>query len=90
MKRPTKKLNQKNAGPYKVKKVISPYAYQLKLPDTVKIHPIFYTLVLRPTAPALDALPGQIQDPPLLVEVDSKDKYFIERIDNIKYDRRKR
>jgi hypothetical protein len=57
MKWPTKKLDWKNAGPYKVKKVISPYAYQLKLPNTVKIHPIFYTLVLYPTAPILDALP---------------------------------
>ena len=90
MKRPTKKLNQKNAGPYKVEKVISPYAYRLKLPNTVKIHSIFYTSVLYPTAPVLDALPRQIQDPPPLVEVDGKDKYFIKRIDNIKYDRRKR
>jgi len=57
MKRPTKKLDWKNAGPYKVEKVISPYAYQLKLPDTVKIHPVFYMLVLRPTTPVLDALP---------------------------------
>jgi len=60
MKRPIKKLNWKNAGPYKVKKVVFPYTYQLKLPNTVKIHPIFYTLVLRPAAPILDALPGQI------------------------------
>jgi len=57
MKRPTKKLNWKNAGPYKVEKVVSPYAYQLKLPNIVKIHPIFYTSVLYSTAPILDALP---------------------------------
>ena len=57
MKRPTKKLNWKNASPYKVEKVISPYTYWLKLPNTVKIHPVFYMLVLRPTTPVLDALP---------------------------------
>ena len=56
----------------------------------VKIHPIFYTSVLCPAAPVLDALSGQIQDPPLLVKVDGKDKYFVERIDNIKYNKRKR
>jgi len=56
----------------------------------VKIHPIFYTSVLYPTTPVLDALPRQIQDPPPLVKVDSKDKYFIKRINNIKYDKRKR
>ena len=43
--------------------------------------------VLCPTAPILDVLPGQIQDPPPLVEVDGKDKYFIERINDIKYNK---
>jgi len=56
----------------------------------VKIHPIFYTLVLHPAAPILDALPGQIQDPPLLVKVDSEDEYLIKRVNNIKYNKRKR
>ena len=56
----------------------------------VKIHPIFYILVLYPTAPVLDALPGQIQDPPPPVKVDGEDKYFIKKINNIKYNKRKR
>ena len=56
----------------------------------VKIHSIFYILVLRPVAPVLDALPRQIQDPPLLVKIDGKDKYFIKRINNIKYNKWKR
>ena len=43
--------------------------------------------VLRPAAPILDALPGQIQDPPPPVEVDSNDEYFIKRINNIKYNK---
>ena len=60
MKQPTKKLNWKNASPYKVKKVIFSYIYQLKLPNTVKIYFIFYMSVLRPTTPVLDALPRQI------------------------------
>ena len=55
----------------------------------VKIHSIFHMLVLRPTAPILNTLPGQIQDPPLSVKVDSEDKYFIKRINNIKYNKRK-
>jgi len=55
----------------------------------VKIHPIFYTSVLYPTAPILDALPRQIQDPPLLVKVDGEDEYLIKRVNNIKYDKRK-
>ena len=88
-KRPAKKLNQKNTGPYKVKKVVSSYTYWLKLFDIVKIHFIFYMLVLRLAASILDTLLGQIQDPPLPVKVDGEDKYFIERINNIKYDKQK-
>ena len=46
--------------------------------------------VLRPAAPILDALSRQIQDPPPLVKVDGEDEYFIKRIDDIKYNKRKR
>ena len=46
--------------------------------------------VLRPTTFVLDTLPKQIQDPPPLVKVDSKDEYFIKRINNIKYNKQKR
>jgi len=56
----------------------------------VKIHSVFYTLVLHPATPILDALPRQIQDPPPLVKVDNKDKYLIKRVNDIKYDKRKR
>jgi len=45
--------------------------------------------VLYSTTPILNALPKQIQGPPLLVKVDSKDKYFIKRVNNIKYDKQK-
>ena len=53
----------------------------------VKIHPIFYILVFCSIAPILDALFGQIQDPPLLVKVDGKNEYFIKRINDIKYNK---
>jgi len=56
----------------------------------VKIHPVFYTSVLRPAAPILDALPRQIQDPPPPVKVDGKDKYLVKRVNDIKYNKRKR
>ena len=47
-------------------------------------------LVFCLTAPILNALLKQIQDPPLLVKMDGKDKYFIKKINNIKYNKRKR
>ena len=47
-------------------------------------------LVLCSTAFVLNALPRQIQDPPPLVKVDGEDEYFIERINDIKYNKWKR
>ena len=46
-------------APIKLKKKIF-YTYQLKLPNIVKIYPVFYMLILHPAAIALDALPRQI------------------------------
>ena len=56
----------------------------------VKIYFVFYILVLCPTAPVLDALSGQIQDPPPPVKVDGENEYFIKRINDIKYNKQKR
>ena len=53
----------------------------------VKIHFVFYMLVLRPAAPILNALLRQIQDPPPPVKVDGEDEYFIKKINNIKYNK---
>jgi len=44
-------------------------------------------LILHPAVFILNALPKQIQDPSLLVEMDSKNKYFVKKIDNIKYNK---
>jgi len=55
----------------------------------VKIYPVLYTSVLYPTVSVLDALPGQIQDPPLPVKVDGEDEYLVKRVNDIKYDKRK-
>jgi hypothetical protein len=46
--------------------------------------------VLYLTTPVLNALPRQIQDPPPPVKVDGEDEYFIKRINDIKYNKRKR
>jgi len=46
--RPSKKLADKRYGPYKVTKVVGPNAYQLQLPPSMKIHPVFNTVKLRP------------------------------------------
>ncbi len=87
-KRPSKKLDWKNAGPFKVEKAVSPYAYRLDLPDSMQIYPIVHTSLLRPAAPAEHALPGQTQEPPPPIEVDGEEEYTVERIENSRYNRR--
>ena len=46
-KRPSKKLDYKYLGPYKVTKRISENNYQLNLPPKVRIYPIFYISLLK-------------------------------------------
>ena len=42
-----KKIGPKREGPFEIVKVIGPVTYQLKLPPTWKIHPMFHTTLLR-------------------------------------------
>jgi hypothetical protein len=42
------KLDSKKIGPFKVKRNIRNISFELKLPLTIKIYPIFYLLLLKP------------------------------------------
>ena len=55
--RPSKKLAEKQYGPFKVTKVVSPNAYQMDLPLSMKIHPVFNTVKLSPSHQ--DTIPGR-------------------------------
>ncbi|KAH0602336.1 uncharacterized protein H6S33_009787 [Morchella sextelata] len=65
---PSKKFDWKRNGPYSVKRIINPYAYELELPRSMKIHPVFHGSLLSPEAN--DPLPGQQQLPPPPVEIE--------------------
>lgn len=68
-KRPSKKLDWKNLGPFMITKVVSSHSYQLQLPDDLRsIHPVFHTSILRPDPN--NPIPGQTNDPNPPVEVD--------------------
>jgi hypothetical protein len=80
--RPAKKLDWKNAGPFRVERIVSPHAYRLELPELMRIHPVFHTSLLHPATEKETALPGQQQPEPPPIEVDGEDEYLVERIED--------
>jgi len=46
--RPSKKLDHKNHGPFQVEKIVSPLAVRLTLPRKWKIHNVFHVSLLEP------------------------------------------
>lgn len=47
-KRPSKKLDRKMLGPFRVEKVVSPTALRLQLPPQWRIHPVFHVSLIEP------------------------------------------
>ena len=64
--RPSRKLADQMAGPFEIIEQIG-YSFKLKLPDSMKVHPVFHAEKLR-RAPE-DPLPGQqnLEPPPLQI-----------------------
>jgi hypothetical protein len=85
--RPSKKLDNKRHGPFKIIEKISSYAYRIELPPSMTCHNVFHVSLLEPAAD--DAYPGQNMEPPPLVEIDGEDEYFIEAILDSRIHRRK-
>lgn len=68
-KRPCKKLDWKNSGPFAVSEKIGSHSYRLHLPDDLRsIHPIFHTSLLRPDPN--NPITGQVNEPNPPSEVD--------------------
>ena len=79
--RPSRKLDHRRLGPFEViadPHLCTPYAVRLRLPETMRIHPIFHVSLLEHTAD--DPFPGQRADPPPPVVVDGKEEYHVAEI----------
>lgn len=76
-KRPSKKLDHKFAGPYKILERLSPLVYKLDLPPTLSVHPTLPVALLRPYA---EGHPGQRQPMPPKLLVDNEERCVPERI----------
>lgn len=77
-KRPARKLDWKNLGRFAVKRVLNNWVYELDLPDTMRIHPVFHVSKLSPVPN--DPFPGQTQPPAQPIEVEGEVSWEVEEI----------
>ena len=80
----SKKLNNKNIGLFKIKKLVR-LLYQLELPHIMKIYDVFHPNLLQKVANNL--LPGQRNSPPPLTVVNNKEEWEVDNILDAKHDR---
>jgi hypothetical protein len=76
--RPSRKLENKHHGPYRVVRAIGTHAYELDIPDAIQKHRTFPVSLLHATAD--DPLPGQVIPPPLPVIVQEEEEWEVEEI----------
>jgi transposase InsO family protein len=87
--RPSKKLDARRRGPFKIIQKVSSHAYKLELPPNFRhIHPVFHVMLLEPHTP--NTIPNRIQPPPPPVEIEGQLEYEVEVILDSKLDRRYR
>ena len=76
----TRKLRQRFLGPFTISKVVSPVSYELMLPGTMNVHPVFHISKLRiansPDAP-MDVVPAR---------TDEQQEYVVDSIVDHKID----
>ena len=87
--RPSKSLDLKNLGPYKIVRAINNMAYELELPKSMSgIFPVFHPWLLH--LDNSEPLPGQRIEPPPPVHIDeSGEDYDAEEILDSRIDKRK-
>ena len=78
-KRPSKKLDNKNLGPFKITEKVGNRAYRLELPETMKVHDVYHVSLLEPYREA-EIIPGRRAPPPPPIEVDGEQEYEVEGI----------
>jgi hypothetical protein len=70
-----RKLMPKWVGPFRVKRRVGQLAYELELPPSLPVHPVFHTALLRPFRSD-----GRHQPPPLPLQVAGEEEYEVDSI----------
>jgi len=77
--RRAEKLTERFVGPYRIKKIISSNAVELKLPSTVKIHSIVNISRIQRYVGQIE---GQRKEQPTPVIIEREEEWEVERILN--------
>ena len=73
-KQPRRKLENRHAGKYRVKKIVSNHPVELDLPCDLHIHSVFHVNLFEPTATD-NPHPGHVQPPGPSIKVDRETEY---------------
>jgi len=82
---PSKKLSEKNLGPYPIIAQVGTLSFTICLPDSMHaVHPIFHISQLKPATP--NTILNRSQPPPLPIEFDGEPEFKITEMLNSKID----
>src|SRR6266446_9000341 len=86
--RPSKKLSEKNLGPFEIIACVGTHSLTLHLPENMQaIHLVFHVSQIEPSIP--NVIPNRHQPPPPPIEIEGAMEYEIEEILDSKFDRRR-
>ena len=85
--RPSNKLEHRRFGPYKVLKQIGKNSYQLDLPKSMKVHPVFHTSLLHSKPD--DEFQREPIPPPPVVTQEGEEEYEVEEVMDSRMKRRR-
>uniref|UniRef100_A0A3B3XW38 Gypsy retrotransposon integrase-like protein 1 n=1 Tax=Poecilia mexicana TaxID=48701 RepID=A0A3B3XW38_9TELE len=73
-----KKLSPRFIGPYEISSILSPTSVRLKLPDCLRIHPVFHVSLIKPVVSSPLCPPSE--PPPPARDIDGVPVYSVRRI----------
>jgi hypothetical protein len=76
---PNKKLDHKQYGPFAVTEIIGSHAYQLVLPDTMRIHDVFHANLLTHVKEDEEFQCSFTPPPPIITE-EGEEQYQVEKL----------